>query len=134
MVVRTKSLGRSSIGGKAGNRVAARQLCWPKIFDSPLDQGDEFGIQSDLVSSNFDPIILIHLQHVAEHVVQRRSTVRVRTGDHNVGAFQTMFFLDGVAAQSGFNQPDGIHPNARGVAVIVDRILPYVVRLLKSPE
>jgi acyl-CoA thioesterase I len=44
------------------------------------------------------------------------------------------FFLDGVAARRGLNQPDGIHPNIRGVAVIVDRILPYVVRLLKSPE
>ncbi len=51
---------------------------------------------------------------------------------HNVALYP--FFLDGVAAQSGFNQPDGIHPNARGVAVIVDRILPYVVRLLKSSE
>jgi acyl-CoA thioesterase-1 len=44
------------------------------------------------------------------------------------------FFLAGVAARRGLNQPDGIHPNARGVAVIVDRILPYVVRLLKSSE
>ncbi len=42
------------------------------------------------------------------------------------------FFLDGVVARHGLNQPDGLHPNARGVAVIVDRILPYVVRLLKS--
>jgi acyl-CoA thioesterase-1 len=28
------------------------------------------------------------------------------------------------------NQDDGIHPNARGVAVIVERILPYVEDLL----
>ena len=41
------------------------------------------------------------------------------------------FFLDGVAARVALNQADGIHPNARGVAVIVDRITPYVVRLLK---
>lgn len=40
------------------------------------------------------------------------------------------FFLDGVAAVRGLNQPDGIHPNPRGVAVIVERILPYVVRVL----
>lgn len=40
------------------------------------------------------------------------------------------FFLDGVAAQPGLNQPDGIHPNAEGVRVIVDRIAPHVVRLL----
>ncbi len=41
------------------------------------------------------------------------------------------FFLEGVAARRELNQPDGIHPNERGVAVIVDRIAPYVVRLLK---
>lgn len=40
------------------------------------------------------------------------------------------FFLDGVAAEPALNQDDGIHPNARGVAVIVERILPHVLRLL----
>lgn len=34
------------------------------------------------------------------------------------------FLLDGVAAQSHLNQPDGIHPNADGVAVMVERIWP----------
>jgi acyl-CoA thioesterase-1 len=34
------------------------------------------------------------------------------------------FFLDGVAAVPGLNQPDGIHPNAAGVAELVRRILP----------
>jgi acyl-CoA thioesterase-1 len=40
------------------------------------------------------------------------------------------FFLDGVAADPALNQPDGIHPNARGVAVMVERILPAVERLI----
>ncbi|MFW6027715.1 MAG: arylesterase [bacterium] len=40
------------------------------------------------------------------------------------------FFLDGVAADPGLNLEDGIHPNAKGVAVIVERILPYVEKLL----
>ena len=40
------------------------------------------------------------------------------------------FFLDGVAVEPGLNQPDGLHPNASGVAVIVERILPYVMRVL----
>ena len=40
------------------------------------------------------------------------------------------FFLDGVAARPELNQTDGMHPNARGVAVIVERIVPYVKRLL----
>ena len=44
------------------------------------------------------------------------------------------FFLDGVAARPELNQHDGIHPNASGVAVLVDRMAPHVVRLLPPPE
>jgi acyl-CoA thioesterase-1 len=34
------------------------------------------------------------------------------------------FFLDGVAAQPRLNQSDGMHPNAAGVAIVVDNMLP----------
>ncbi len=40
------------------------------------------------------------------------------------------FFLEGVAADPALNQADGIHPNARGVAEIIRRILPAVETLL----
>lgn len=40
------------------------------------------------------------------------------------------FFLEGVAADPALNQRDGIHPNAEGVARIVDRITPYVLAAL----
>lgn len=40
------------------------------------------------------------------------------------------FFLDGVAAEPQLNQPDGIHPNAAGVGVLVERMLPAVEKLL----
>lgn len=36
------------------------------------------------------------------------------------------FFLDGVAADAKLNQADGIHPTAKGVDIIVARILPTV--------
>src|SRR5437868_2358815 len=39
------------------------------------------------------------------------------------------FFLDGVAMEPALNQPDGLHPNARGVAALVDRIAPHVAKL-----
>ena len=42
------------------------------------------------------------------------------------------YFLDGVVADWTFVQPDGTHPNAEGVNVIVARILPSVERLLKQ--
>jgi len=40
------------------------------------------------------------------------------------------FFLDGVAADPYLNQGDGMHPNAKGVAIIVERMLPFVMRAL----
>lgn len=40
------------------------------------------------------------------------------------------FFLDGVATVAELNQADGIHPNAQGVAVIVERLLPDVIALI----
>ncbi|KTT73778.1 acyl-CoA thioesterase [Sphingomonas endophytica] len=41
------------------------------------------------------------------------------------------FFLDGVAGRRELIQPDGLHPNARGVAIIVRRIAPAVQRALE---
>ncbi|MDO8608492.1 MAG: arylesterase [Phaeospirillum sp.] len=40
------------------------------------------------------------------------------------------FFLDGIAGNARLNQPDGLHPTAKGVDVIVERILPSVRLLL----
>jgi acyl-CoA thioesterase-1 len=44
------------------------------------------------------------------------------------------FFLDGVAMEPALNQPDGLHPDARGVAALVDRIAPHVSKLLGGPS
>lgn len=44
------------------------------------------------------------------------------------------FFLEGVAMEPSLNQSDGIHPNAAGVAEIVKRIKPHVVRLLEARD
>lgn len=40
------------------------------------------------------------------------------------------FFLDGVAADLALTQRDGMHPNAAGVDVIVEHILPKVEELI----
>lgn len=40
------------------------------------------------------------------------------------------FFLQGVATVEALNQADGIHPNAQGVAIIVNRLVPPIVKLL----
>jgi acyl-CoA thioesterase-1 len=40
------------------------------------------------------------------------------------------FFLEGVAMNPALNQPDGLHPNERGVAILVDHIAPLVAKLI----
>jgi acyl-CoA thioesterase-1 len=40
------------------------------------------------------------------------------------------FFLDGVAQDAALNQADGIHPNPKGVDIVVERLLPFVTRNL----
>jgi acyl-CoA thioesterase-1 len=40
------------------------------------------------------------------------------------------FFLDNVAGDRALNQPDGLHPNTRGVAAIIAGILPKVEELI----
>ncbi len=42
------------------------------------------------------------------------------------GAILMPFFLEGVALEPELNLDDTVHPNARGYAVIVDNIYPYV--------
>ena len=40
------------------------------------------------------------------------------------------FYLEGIAANPGLNQADGIHPNGQGVDVIVSKVMPSVEELI----
>ena len=42
------------------------------------------------------------------------------------------FFLKGVAGDGSLNQPDGMHPTKKGVAVIVENIFPSVKELIEK--
>jgi acyl-CoA thioesterase-1 len=42
------------------------------------------------------------------------------------------FFLEGVAGDPALNQADGLHANAKGVEIIVQKMLPSVEALLKQ--
>ncbi|ESZ37447.1 arylesterase [Mesorhizobium sp. C277A] len=44
------------------------------------------------------------------------------------------FFLDGVAGQSGLQLEDGLHPNPKGVAAMVERIMPAVEKAIAAVE
>jgi acyl-CoA thioesterase-1 len=40
--------------------------------------------------------------------------------------------LENVVARPELNQDDGIHPNPKGVAVIVNNMLPFVLKLIEQ--
>ena len=63
-----------------------------------------------------------------EYAAQFDGLYKKLADKHNVPIYP--FFLDGVARDPAFNQPDGIHPNPRGVDVIVERILPFITKNL----
>lgn len=44
------------------------------------------------------------------------------------------FFLEGVGGSPSLNQADGIHPTAKGYALVVEQVLKILGPLLKSPE
>lgn len=44
------------------------------------------------------------------------------------------FFLDGVAGDRGLTLADGLHPNARAIGIVADRILPHVEAALDAKE
>ena len=46
------------------------------------------------------------------------------------GSLLYPFFLDGVAGNLGLLQADGLHPNATGAGIIVEKILPKVEELI----
>lgn len=52
--------------------------------------------------------------------------------EHDVAFYP--FFLEGVALQPDLNQPDGLHPNGAGVAVIVETILPALRPLIEAAQ
>jgi acyl-CoA thioesterase-1 len=49
---------------------------------------------------------------------------------HNIPLYP--FLLDGVAMERDLNQADGIHPNVRGVDVLVGRIAPAIVKAIDA--
>ena len=44
------------------------------------------------------------------------------------------FFLQDVALVPRLNQPDGLHPNREGVAIMVDNMMPYIAALVAKPN
>jgi acyl-CoA thioesterase-1 len=65
-----------------------------------------------------------------EYAAQFDGLYRKLADKHDVPLYP--FFLDGVAQDPAFNQPDGIHPNSKGVDVVVERLLPFITKNLDT--
>ena len=63
-----------------------------------------------------------------EYELEFNGLYRRLVRDHDILFYP--FFLEGVAAIPELNQADGIHPNAKGVAEIVNRIRPTILQLV----
>lgn len=44
------------------------------------------------------------------------------------------FMLDGVAGNPKYTQNDGLHPNALAQPIILNNVLPYLLKIINSPE
>jgi acyl-CoA thioesterase-1 len=51
---------------------------------------------------------------------------------HNLPLYP--FLLEGVAMVPNMNQPDGLHPNEQGVALIVEHIAPLVAKMIADAK
>jgi acyl-CoA thioesterase-1 len=98
----------------------------PKITKAALDQ-----ILAKLAARHI-PVLLAGMlappNMGADFVHEFDAIYPALASTHRVVLYR--FFLDGVAANAGLNQSDGMHPNAAGVDIIVKRMLPSVEKLI----
>jgi acyl-CoA thioesterase I len=134
-------------GGVSGDTTAnglARLDGWlaerPDIVVLELGANDALrGIDPAIVSGNLRAMIAKIKAHGAELLLTgmlappnwgeeyRRAFERIYPDLARTDAVPLYpFFLQGVALDPQLNQPDGLHPNQRGVTVLVDRIAPVI--------
>jgi acyl-CoA thioesterase-1 len=118
----------------------------PDIVILVIGANDGFrGIDPALIESNIRRIIQV-LKDQNVVVVLGGMKIVLNLGRDYTSAFAAVypavaesedvifipFFLDGVAADPGLNQPDGIHPTAEGYRKVVDHIYPYVQQAINK--
>ena len=102
------------------------------------------GIDPSVLRANLDSM-LTTLKENGVVVVLAGMQMLPNLGPEYIQAFNTLypamagkygvifmpFFLEGVAGDSQFNQPDRLHPTADGYRRIVENLYPYVVRAIR---
>lgn len=103
------------------------------------------GLEPKETQANLDAILnLLKQKKIATLLTGMRAppNLGVRYGEEFTAVFPYLakkydvvfypFFLEGVATMGDLNQKDGIHPNSKGVKIIVKNILPYVIEMLRD--
>ncbi|MDM5147795.1 arylesterase [Candidatus Persebacteraceae bacterium Df01] len=118
----------------------------PDIVIVEFGANDMFrGIPIALTQKNFDAIIR-RIQQTGAHVLLAGMFAPNNYGEKYKSNFKDLykklsvkydvplypFFLFGVALQQALNLPDGIHPNADGVKIIVNNIAPQVAGMVRN--
>jgi acyl-CoA thioesterase-1 len=140
--------------GVSGDTTAGgvRRVDWiltshPSVVILELGANDGLrGIAPEQTKANLEQIIT-RLQAAGVTVVLAGMTLPPNYGADYIQRFNAIFqdlarryqvvlmpfFLEGVAAQSGLNQADGIHPTAAGYRLIVENLLRVLEPVLASP-
>jgi len=138
LVINAGVSGDTSAGGLA--RLEWSLADTPDLVIVELGGNDALrGLPPEVTFANLDTI-LERLKAAGVHIVLAGMKAPKNLGEDFTAAFDKIypqlaskhnvsfypFFLEGVALDPELNQADGIHPNAAGVGVIVERILPVV--------
>jgi acyl-CoA thioesterase I len=140
-------------GGVSGDTTAGglARLDWamadkPDLVILALGANDALrGIEPSTVRDNLDKMI-VKIQASGAKLLLVGMLAPPNWGEEDERAFDRIFpelarthhlplypfFLEGVAMKPELNQPDGLHPNERGVAVLVEKIAPVVAGLIDS--
>lgn len=135
--------GDTSAGGKA--RLDWALAAKPTLAILELGANDGLrGLDPKLTHANLDfilkrfkaggiPVLLTGMlappNYGKEFEAEFKAVFTRLAAEHDVVFYP--FFLDGVAGDPRLCLPDGLHPNAKGVEMIVERILPSVRKLLE---
>ena len=140
----------AGISGETSSGTLAR-IKWvltlkPNIFILVIGANDGFrGIDPELIKTNILSIVRAFKEKKVsillggmqmgqnlgeEYITAFEKIYPLVAREENVGLVP--FFLTGVAANPNLNQADGIHPSAEGYQVVVDHILPYVIKAIED--
>jgi acyl-CoA thioesterase-1 len=99
----------------------------PELLKANLDR-----LVSTLTAQNIQVILggMLMLPNLGPDYTRAFSEIYPQIAERH-GVLFIPFFLEGVAGMAHLNQPDRLHPTAKGYARVVETVLPYVVAAIE---